>query len=52
MVRLILVPTTMEMMGDANWWLPRWLDRILPDMDFETSEAPPKHQTPATVETV
>ena len=26
-VRLILVPTTMEMMGDANWWLPRWLDR-------------------------
>src|SRR4029079_11007055 len=41
-VRLILVPTTMELMGDWNWWLPKWLDRILPDMDFESSgsEAP------------
>jgi RND superfamily putative drug exporter len=38
-VRLILVPTTMELMGDLNWWLPRWLDRILPDMDFESSGA-------------
>jgi uncharacterized membrane protein YdfJ with MMPL/SSD domain len=36
-VRLILVPTTMELMGDRNWWLPGWLDRILPDMDFEAS---------------
>jgi len=39
-VRLILVPTTMEMMGDANWWLPKWLDRRLPDMDFESSPTP------------
>ena len=36
-VRLILVPTTMELLGEANWWLPKWLDRILPDMDFESS---------------
>jgi uncharacterized membrane protein YdfJ with MMPL/SSD domain len=36
-VRLILVPTTMELMGDLNWWLPKWLDRLLPDMDFESS---------------
>jgi RND superfamily putative drug exporter len=36
-VRLILVPTTMELLGDLNWWLPKWLDRILPDMDFESS---------------
>ena len=36
-VRLVLVPTTMELMGDCNWWLPKWLDRILPDMDFESS---------------
>ena len=26
-VRLILVPTTMELMGDFNWWMPKWLDR-------------------------
>jgi|CXWL01.1.fsa_nt_gi RND superfamily putative drug exporter len=29
-VRLVLVPATMELLGDANWWLPRWLDRLLP----------------------
>ena len=27
-------------MGDWNWWLPSWLDRILPDMDFESSPEP------------
>jgi RND superfamily putative drug exporter len=34
-VRLVLVPGTMELLGDKNWWLPRWLDRILPDLDVE-----------------
>jgi RND superfamily putative drug exporter len=29
-VRVVLVPATMELLGDANWWLPRWLGRILP----------------------
>jgi hypothetical protein len=28
-------------MGDVNWWLPRWLDRRLPDMDFETAADAP-----------
>jgi RND superfamily putative drug exporter len=40
-VRLILVPATMELMGDFNWWLPKWLDRILPELDFESSGTPP-----------
>jgi predicted phosphodiesterase len=39
-VRLILVPATMELMGSWNWWLPKSLDRILPHMDFESSGAP------------
>ena len=41
-VRLLLVPATMELLGDANWWMPRWLDRILPHLDIEgaSSEAP------------
>jgi uncharacterized membrane protein YdfJ with MMPL/SSD domain len=39
-VRLILVPSTMELMGEWNWWLPKSLDRILPDMDFESSGSP------------
>jgi RND superfamily putative drug exporter len=29
-VRVVLVPATMELLGRANWWLPRWLGRILP----------------------
>jgi uncharacterized membrane protein YdfJ with MMPL/SSD domain len=40
LVRLVLVPATMELMGKWNWWLPSWLDRILPDMDFESSPEP------------
>jgi uncharacterized membrane protein YdfJ with MMPL/SSD domain len=36
-VRLVLVPATMEIMGRWNWWLPRPLDRILPEADFESS---------------
>jgi len=36
-VRLVLVPATMEIMGDWNWWLPGPLDRIMPDADFEAS---------------
>ena len=29
-VRLMLVPSTMVLLGEANWWLPGWLDRLLP----------------------
>jgi RND superfamily putative drug exporter len=39
-VRVILVPATMELLGKANWWLPRWLDRILPRIDVEGAQAP------------
>ncbi|MFL6204319.1 MAG: MMPL family transporter [Acidimicrobiales bacterium] len=34
-VRMVLVPATMELLGDRNWWLPRWLDRILPNIAVE-----------------
>jgi len=34
-VRLVLVPATMELLGDRNWWLPRWLDRLLPTVAVE-----------------
>ena len=37
-VRLILVPSLMSMLGKANWWLPGWLDRILPKVHIEPSE--------------
>jgi RND superfamily putative drug exporter len=35
LVRLILVPAAMQLMGRWNWWLPGWLDRILPRLSFE-----------------
>ena len=34
-VRMVLVPATMELLGDWNWWLPKWLDRILPRVHVE-----------------
>ncbi len=34
-VRLVLVPATMELLGKANWWMPRWLDRVLPQVHVE-----------------
>jgi RND superfamily putative drug exporter len=36
-VRIVLVPATMELLGNANWWLPKWLDRILPHLAVEGS---------------
>ena len=34
-VRLLLVPAVMTLLGSAAWWTPRWLDRILPHVDTE-----------------
>jgi RND superfamily putative drug exporter len=34
-VRMLLVPATMELLGDRNWWMPKWLDRLLPKIDVE-----------------
>ena len=39
LVRLVLVPAAMELMGDWNWWLPRRLDRVLPRADLESDAA-------------
>jgi putative drug exporter of the RND superfamily len=34
-VRMLLVPATMELLGDRNWWIPKWIDRVLPSIDVE-----------------
>jgi RND superfamily putative drug exporter len=34
-VRLLLMPALMHLLGRSAWWLPKWLDRILPDVDVE-----------------
>jgi RND superfamily putative drug exporter len=34
-VRMVLVPATMELLGSANWWMPKWLDRIVPRISVD-----------------
>ncbi|MFH0245729.1 MMPL family transporter [Streptomyces sp. HK10] len=41
-VRMVLVPAAMALMGRANWWLPRWLDRRLPRVDVESTGVRPE----------
>jgi putative drug exporter of the RND superfamily len=36
-VRLVLVPAVMQLLGDRNWWMPRWLDRVVPRAELEAS---------------
>ena len=31
MVRMVLVPAMMQLLGERNWWLPRWIGRLLPE---------------------
>jgi len=40
LIRLLVVPATMFLLGQANWWLPRWLDRLLPRLGPETRSEP------------
>ena len=41
-VRLVLVPATMKLLGEANWWLPGWLDRLLPGSPDPTRPGEPQ----------
>ena len=47
LVRLVLVPATMELLGAANWWLPGWLGRILPRIRIEEGVPPGPASVPA-----
>jgi RND superfamily putative drug exporter len=38
-VRMVLVPAIMQVLGQANWWAPRWLDRIVPRLEHEPAAA-------------
>jgi RND superfamily putative drug exporter len=42
LVRLILVPAAMKLLGDWNWWFPSWLDRALPELSFEHGPTEPE----------
>jgi len=40
LVRMVLVPSTMELLGNANWWFPHWLDRVVPTLSVEVESEP------------
>jgi RND superfamily putative drug exporter len=48
-VRLVMVPATMRLLGTWNWWIPSWLDRILPNVSLEGSGEPEEERVPAGV---
>jgi RND superfamily putative drug exporter len=34
---MLLVPATMQLLGPRNWWMPRWLDRLVPRLSAENT---------------
>ncbi len=51
-VRMVLVPASMKLMGDANWWLPAWLDRLLPTVDIDGETNLPEVESEPLLATV
>ena len=47
-VRLVLMPALMHLLGRSAWWLPTWLDRILPNVDVEGASLERTHALPGT----
>ncbi|GAA2727363.1 MMPL family transporter [Cellulomonas aerilata] len=45
-VRMMLVPAFLHLVGEKAWWLPRWLDRVLPDVDVEGAQLERDHPSP------
>ncbi|RUQ02080.1 MMPL family transporter, partial [Curtobacterium sp. HSID17257] len=42
-VRMLLIPAVMHLLGTSAWWIPKWLDRILPDVDVEGAKLERSH---------
>ena len=49
LVRMVLVPATMELLGVKNWWFPRSLDRFLPKLNVEGHQEPEPDEEPESV---
>jgi RND superfamily putative drug exporter len=48
-VRMLLIPSAMHLLGTAAWWFPKWLDRIVPDVDVEGASLERTHPHPGAV---
>ena len=49
LIRIVLVPASMRLMGDWNWYLPAWIERLLPDLSLEAGEEVAAEPDPAPV---
>jgi RND superfamily putative drug exporter len=47
LVRMTLVPAVLALLGRSAWWLPRWLDRALPDLDVEGARLGSSQRAPS-----
>ncbi|MFD4699249.1 MMPL family transporter [Streptomyces niveus] len=47
LIRVVLVPALMRLLGNSNWWLPGRLDRVLPRVELTEGSAPPPDDAPA-----
>jgi len=47
LVRMVLVPSIMELLGPVNWWLPRWMDRSMPRLGVEVTPTPTRTPVPS-----
>jgi len=45
-VRLLIIPAVMHLLGESAWWMPKWLDRILPNVDVEGASLERSHPVP------
>lgn len=43
-VRMTLIPALLHLLGEAAWWFPRWLDKLIPDLDVEGTQLETSHQ--------
>ncbi len=50
LVRMLLVPSTMQLLGARNWWLPGWLDRLLPNLNVEGGHHQPPNATAGDID--
>jgi RND superfamily putative drug exporter len=46
-VRMVLMPAMLALLGKSAWWLPRWLDKIIPDLDVEGRALDDHSETPS-----
>ncbi len=46
-VRMMLVPSIMEILGPVNWWMPHWMDRSIPKIGVEVTPEPPSSPSPS-----